>query len=452
MTDKTIKHFIFMRFFSFQSGNYPYNVLNVDFLKEQLPLTRNALRSLENQTNKNFEIFFVMHPNFFDNPKYEFIFSTLKVSTILSINFVKNIPLTNMFNTNFNPELSALLKDAYDNYDFVITTKMDFDDFAFKEAVQDTQSKVAECDNILIYGYNNGYQYVQGNLYPLYYGDHWGERGHHSVFQSLIVNSSVAKKLPYFSVSDFPHNNIAPQLKEFLENNGVEYSEDMFQQNVSAKAYIYFKHEYSLWTLRRNAGVIKPERPRVKSGTSNPNRIRLTSKDITKEQLKEDFGFFYDVNLNDQDFSLQQSIQVSSSFRPYLTARIDMRMRSDEGDFQILSVSDNKAVVLKPKYLQKGGIGYQIESYLGHLVISAKSTLSGKIDLRLRGIVVRNQEDPSKIVPYWIDYTSLTVNDKQIFDELTPVWHNKPYSYTLDVEAGEVISLQLTWLPHRSDT
>ena len=86
------------------------------------------------------------------------------------------------------------------------------------------------------------------------------------------------------------------------------------------------------------------------------------------------------------------------------------------------------------------------------MVISAKSTLSGKIDLRLRGIVVRNQEDPSKIVPYWIDYTSLTVNDKQIFDELTPVWHNKPYSYILDVEAGEVISLQLTWLPHRSDT
>ena len=73
-----LKHFIFTRFFSFYDPNYPYDIYDVNFLQERLLLTKNVLNSLENQTNKNFELIFILNDKVFDDPKYEFIFSTMR--------------------------------------------------------------------------------------------------------------------------------------------------------------------------------------------------------------------------------------------------------------------------------------------------------------------------------------------------------------------------------------
>ena len=66
MLSETLKHFIFVRFFPFQDPKFPHNVLDLNFLSTQLPLVQNIFRSLENQTNKNFDLLFIMHQNFFD--------------------------------------------------------------------------------------------------------------------------------------------------------------------------------------------------------------------------------------------------------------------------------------------------------------------------------------------------------------------------------------------------
>ena len=182
MSDKTIKHFIFSRFFPKQDPKYPYDVLDVNFLSTQLALAQNnELKSLENQTNKNFELVFLANPKYFDDPKYKFVFSTLQDSTTLPITF------TTMAN------MPDLVKDAYEKYEFVIQSRMDFDDFIYKDAIADTQSKVNECDSVLIYGYNKGYVYVQGELYPEYFSKN--VTGHQSILQSLIWKSSFAKKI-----------------------------------------------------------------------------------------------------------------------------------------------------------------------------------------------------------------------------------------------------------------
>ena len=81
----------------------------------------------------------------------------------------------------------------------------------------------------------------------------------------------------------------------------------------------------------------------------------------------------------------------------------------------------------------------------------AKSVADGQIKLKLMGIDVRTPEDNSKRIPYWIDYTKLTVNGKVVFDKLTPAWHDKAFSHNIDVKAGEEIKIQVEWLPHRSD-
>lgn len=260
-SDKKIKHFVLSRFFPMQRDTYPYSVLDTDFLSTQFPLAKNILRSLENQTNKNFEFLFMLNNNFFDNPKYEFIFSTLRESTTLPVDFIKP---NNIFN---------LVKAAYDDYDFVITTQMDFDDFIFKDAVEDTQSKVDECNDVMAYGYNRGYVYIYGELYSHFTGNMWGRQGHPAIFQSLILKSSFAKKLPLVFVGNFHHNHFKSELKSFLEKNDVEFVESMFQQNVLSNAYIYFRHEFSQEKLAGLGG-----RP-----FDIPKKPPLTTKDITKK-------------------------------------------------------------------------------------------------------------------------------------------------------------------------
>lgn len=156
----------------------------------------------------------------------------------------------------------------------------------------------------------------------------------------------------------------------------------------------------------------------------------------------------------EQDFCKinHEDSKIVSNFSRYFTARIDLKLMSTAGDFQILSTSDDKAKLEKPNWFQKDGVGYVIQSYVGELEILAKSTVDGEISMLLRGIDIRLPEDKTKLIPYWVDYTSLTVNGKTIFDTLTPAWHDKFYTYKMDVKAGEEIKIQVEWLPHRSDT
>ena len=63
----------------------------------------------------------------------------------------------------------------------------------------------------------------------------------------------------------------------------------MFKQNTLANAYLYFRSEYSRVHLVRNGG-----NPAFK--LSRETETPLTTNEITKKQLEEEFGFFYDLN------------------------------------------------------------------------------------------------------------------------------------------------------------
>lgn len=273
MSEKTIKHFVFIPFFTWQNRNYPYDVLDVDFLIKQLPLAKNALMSLENQTNKNFEVYFSLHDKAFSDKKYEFISATLSNFTTLSLTFIKS---------NKRP---SLVKDALNEYDFVIQSRMDLDDFIYKDAVADTQNKIDECEDVLSYGYCRGYEYIYGQLYPHYIA--WSGKGHINIFQSLILKSVAAKKLPPLCISSFYHDKFKPMLEEYLTKRGATFSESMFKQDLTTNAYIYFRHGFSQEQLTRYG---------ANSQIKIPIRKHLLTKDITKKQLEEEFGFFHELN------------------------------------------------------------------------------------------------------------------------------------------------------------
>ena len=274
MADKLIKHFVFIRFFPYKRSDFKRDIFDADFLSTQVALAkRNLLKSLENQTNKDFEVGFWTNVKYFDNPKYEFIFTELQNKITLPLKFLKT------------DDMAHLVRVAYDNYEFVIQSRVDFDDFMYKDAVADTQSKIEKCTDILSYGYCKGYTYFNGDLYTFPVPG-YAHRGQMSTFQSWILKSSFAKKIPFIGSYSFNHTRIKPSLTEFLENNGLEFREDMYQKNVSDDAFIYFRHD-ATWM---NNGEPYIERPKRDIGSKI-----LTTKDITKKQLEEEFGFHYEL-------------------------------------------------------------------------------------------------------------------------------------------------------------
>ena len=135
--------------------------------------------------------------------------------------------------------------------------------------------------------------------------------------------------------------------------------------------------------------------------------------------------------------------------RQYLAARVDIKLiPQGEGDFKIISISDDKASVEKPSWFNKDGIGYIIQSYAGKLEILAKATAGGQLKFILKGISVLSREDQSKRMPFWTYYTKFLVNEQIIFNKLTPAWHDKLYAYNMNVNAGEEIKIHIEWLTH----
>ena len=272
MAVPTIKHYIVFRFFPKQDLRYLYNVLHKGFLQKQADLAaNNALKSLANQTNKNFEIIFLMHPKTFDDESYEFIFKSLTEASPVPVHFPRNY--------------NAFIEDAYAKYDFVIQSRMDFDDFLHKDAVADTQNQVGNCENILLYGYCKGYLYfnADGMLRHMSYPSRG--IGHLGILQSFIWKSSFARQLPtlgpYFTAA---HHRMKIKLKEFLDKNGVEFSESMFKQNTDMKAFIYFRHEFSHFITVHNGD---PD-------TWVEDEGEVTADEITRKQLEDDYGFTYE--------------------------------------------------------------------------------------------------------------------------------------------------------------
>ena len=157
--------------------------------------------------------------------------------------------------------------------------------------------------------------------------------------------------------------------------------------------------------------------------------------------------------LADYRESLDSNAKTLNKFSKYFTARLDVQLiTANKEDFQIISVSDDRAEIRQPEWFNKNGVGYLIQSYVGKLDIIFKVIDGGSINLSLRGLYSPDPKDKSKRIPYWVDYTKFTVNGEIIFDELTPAWHDKPYRYGIKAKADSEITISFEWLPHRGDT
>lgn len=137
-------------------------------------------------------------------------------------------------------------------------------------------------------------------------------------------------------------------------------------------------------------------------------------------------------------------------FAPYFSANVYIEfLGTNTGNFQLLNTSDKDAKISQPKWLQKEGIGYVVIAQKGDITLTAKSSLDGTVRVSLRGVDIRNPKKRTECIPYWIDYTELSINDQPVLQNHTSAWLKKPFVYNFEIHKDENITVKIRWQPHQ---
>ena len=78
------------------------------------------------------------------------------------------------------------------------------------------------------------------------------------------------------------------------------------------------------------------------------------------------------------------------------------------------------------------------------IIIFDDTTLS----ISLRGTDKRDKNNV--LIENWVDFIKVSINGKDIISKITPVWHNKPYVYTLEAKKGDILNLYAEWKKHET--
>ena len=179
-----IIHIIITRFLSFSSNLRREYILNgIRVMKKYL------LPSLENQSCKEF-IWILMLGN--------------------KANITSLKPLFN-FNNSFpwfiiyKKDIKNILRNITKGFDILITTRIDYDDRIYYDAVNDVRKEININKPILFHGYKSGlYFFELDNKY--YQFEYKGRYGAFSVFESLIIFLNKINDI--YTIYDFGHHFI----------------------------------------------------------------------------------------------------------------------------------------------------------------------------------------------------------------------------------------------------
>ena len=230
--NQSIKHYILVRF-------YCLNMMDKEKLFDKKILDNGVkvfekytLKSLENQSNQNFEIIINIHNEIDLN--HESIQKLFKIKSNLKINIVRY------------KDVNSFIENNLKNEKFLITTRIDHDDLIYNNAVQEIQSKCNKDIPLYYNGYDRFITMINDDyintykFYPEYHGN-----GSVSIFQSLIVNLEKINKV--YNIYELKTHTL--QKKPFMklyELHNFKYKEEYFNINHLEDCCIYIKHWFNL--------------------------------------------------------------------------------------------------------------------------------------------------------------------------------------------------------------
>ena len=206
-------------------------------------LNINLIKSLENQTDKDFTLIVLIN----DRHDKEFIESLID-DTDLHILIIKD------------SELDNVIKQSVDSTcDYLITTRIDYDDLVVNTAVETCKSKFIRFfkkfnDKMFcVNGFSKGLALVDNRLYIM--DKHYRGGGFFSAFVSLCYNLKLSKTFDclknVYSLGD--HTNLYGGIRNLFKYLHVEnsYNDDELEQFIDREEL--FEYNY-IWYRHKNTG------------------------------------------------------------------------------------------------------------------------------------------------------------------------------------------------------
>ena len=216
-----IIHLIITRFMIEFYGNegFPKKLYRKDYIPNGIRVMKKYLfTSLENQSCKKF-------------------IWVLMVGNKANINYIKSL-----LDYNYSFELKVIYQREFKN--IFISTRIDYDDCIYYDAVNDVRKAININKPIIIHGYNRGVYYMEIN--DKYYDFYWKKKdGVMSIFISLII--VLNKVNDTYSVYDLgDHTYIKKELLRKYKSFGIkeiDYEPDVFDSGDPK--FIYVRQKYS---------------------------------------------------------------------------------------------------------------------------------------------------------------------------------------------------------------
>jgi hypothetical protein len=227
-----IIHLILTRFLmEFFSKSFSKNLYKEEYILNGIRVMKKYLfPSLENQSCKNF-------------------IWILIIGNKANITYVKNALNLNKNSFQsiviYEKEIKNYVKKISSGFDILITTRIDYDDRIYYDAVNDVRKAVNINRPMILYGYNRGVFYFEseGKYYDYY--NNWRNNGAHSIFLSLIlVLNKVNDSYTVYDLNN--HVTIRQTLLKNYKSYGIKtlnYEPSIFD-NGDPK-FVYVRQNYS---------------------------------------------------------------------------------------------------------------------------------------------------------------------------------------------------------------
>ena len=151
---------------------------------------------------------------------------------------------------------------------------------------------------------------------------------------------------------------------------------------------------------------------------------------------------FYVANSLEAEQSVTEEVVVQNA-EPTI-GRIDLLTRPFTEEAQFIIYGDDNAPLKEAAWLQKvDARGYSLQKDGDSNTFFVEAVADTDINIALRGKWERDAEQ--KMVPHWVEFTSLKINDEEILPDGAVVWHNKPFHYTIKAKAGETYTVSAKW-------
>ncbi len=230
-TNRKIIHFIITRFLVEFYGLYgfPNKLYENDYIPNGIRVLKKYLfPSLENQSCKQF-IFILM------------------IGNKVNITYLKSLlGFNNSFETKviYEKDIKNYIRNMSKGFDVLISTRIDYDDCIYYDAVNDVRKSININKPIFLYGYNRGVYYFESNnkFYDYFYNY---TDGVWSTFISLIIIlNKVNDSYTIYDLGD--HSYIKKNLLKSYKSYGIKELnyEPTFFDSGDPK-FIYVRQKFS---------------------------------------------------------------------------------------------------------------------------------------------------------------------------------------------------------------